>query len=640
MANFSKSFNFKSGVQVDDDNFIVNPNGLVGIGTTIPITDLDVRGDIYSTGIISARLAYSQDEIVLGFATITSASIGILSITSSGIVTATSDFPSGIITYFGDGGRLLNLPTSQWLDRDVGLGFTSIYAQGFVGISTIDPRYILQIGGNNDINNFQSGVGINSSGDILATGIITASNFSGSGLGIISFNAVNITTGTISSERLPIIPAPLIPDDFQVIGIITALTHFRGNLVGIASTALDLPTDSNITIRNLNSTFATVGVATISSELDVEGKVGIQTSIPQSDLHVAKVGVASAQVTGTTESTLFVGRNVDSGKNSGGFKFGNVSGLYLYSSTRSLDIINNDTGNINSYVHFGPAGVGTGNFNWFYARSPLSPLMSLTYQGNLGLGVTNPSSRLEVNGSFRVVSSSTFESNVTINNGNLTISDGSIQSNVTGTLFGDLVGNIFANSGISTFNNVSVGVLTATSLSVTDVIGISTSNRAEWDRADINGISANAIFQQVSVGSTFLVSAADFSNAGSNVTIDLGGVDRAEPGRYMVIPKITSTQRGNLYSNTGTTTIQTGSFIYNTTLDRFQGRTGVTGWTDFVMGSGGNITTGIVTATSGNVSGDLSVGVSTATGVVLTSPNGTRYRLIVANDGTLSTVVV
>ena len=38
--------------------------------------------------------------------------------------------------------------------------------------------------------------------------------------------------------------------------------------------------------------------------------------------------------------------------------------------------------------------------------------------------------------------------------------------------------------------------------------------------------------------------------------------------------------------------------------------------------------------------GDVSVGVSTAHGVILTSPNGTRYRLIVANDGTLSTTAV
>ena len=37
---------------------------------------------------------------------------------------------------------------------------------------------------------------------------------------------------------------------------------------------------------------------------------------------------------------------------------------------------------------------------------------------------------------------------------------------------------------------------------------------------------------------------------------------------------------------------------------------------------------------------DITVGVSTAQGVVLTSPNGTEYRLIVADDGTLSTTAV
>ena len=37
------------------------------------------------------------------------------------------------------------------------------------------------------------------------------------------------------------------------------------------------------------------------------------------------------------------------------------------------------------------------------------------------------------------------------------------------------------------------------------------------------------------------------------------------------------------------------------------------------------------------VTGDVNVGTSQASGVILTSPNGTRYRLVVANDGTLST---
>ena len=46
------------------------------------------------------------------------------------------------------------------------------------------------------------------------------------------------------------------------------------------------------------------------------------------------------------------------------------------------------------------------------------------------------------------------------------------------------------------------------------------------------------------------------------------------------------------------------------------------------------------TNTGVNVTGDIKVGTSQAQGVILTSPNGTEYRLVVANDGTLSTTAV
>ena len=43
MANIRKSFNFKNGVQVDNDKFVVNANGLVGIGTTMAFSAVDFR---------------------------------------------------------------------------------------------------------------------------------------------------------------------------------------------------------------------------------------------------------------------------------------------------------------------------------------------------------------------------------------------------------------------------------------------------------------------------------------------------------------------------------------------------------------------------------------------------------------------
>lgn len=56
---------------------------------------------------------------------------------------------------------------------------------------------------------------------------------------------------------------------------------------------------------------------------------------------------------------------------------------------------------------------------------------------------------------------------------------------------------------------------------------------------------------------------------------------------------------------------------------------------------------GNINASTGNflvtydltVSGDAYIGSDNSAGVILTSPNGTQYRLVVANDGTLSTSV-
>ena len=54
MTNYNKSFSFRNGVQVDNSNFVVNPLGLVGIGTSVPTELLDVRGTIKTTGLFKS----------------------------------------------------------------------------------------------------------------------------------------------------------------------------------------------------------------------------------------------------------------------------------------------------------------------------------------------------------------------------------------------------------------------------------------------------------------------------------------------------------------------------------------------------------------------------------------------------------
>ena len=188
MANIKKNFNFRNGVQVDDDNLLVTSTGLVGIGTTVPTEALDVRGNMSVSGSVDIN------QVNVGVLTVTTLEptkiIGAGISVVSGIVTATG---SGIVTFYGDARFLQGMPTSQWADVDVGLGFTSIYnTGGNVGVATVDPRFTFQVGG--DVDSSQNGVGISSVGNIKATGIVTASSFVGNVTGDLTGNITGATT--------------------------------------------------------------------------------------------------------------------------------------------------------------------------------------------------------------------------------------------------------------------------------------------------------------------------------------------------------------------------------------------------------------------------------------------------------------
>ena len=235
MANIKKSFNFRNGVQVDDDNLKVSTTGLVGIGTTVPTEALDVRGNLVVSGVSSAP------TIQAGVATITTLNpteiIGAGVSIKSGIVTASS----GIITYFGDGINLLNLPTSQWEDTIVGAGVSSIYnTGGNVGIATTAALFTLQVG--NDVNSGQKGVGISSFGDVKASGIVTATGFVGNLTGnVIGDITGNITGGTVISGVSTFSELVDVNSDLDVDGHtnldnvnVAGITTFAGIIEGVA----------------------------------------------------------------------------------------------------------------------------------------------------------------------------------------------------------------------------------------------------------------------------------------------------------------------------------------------------------------------------------------------------------------------
>ena len=326
MANIRKQFNFRNGVQIDDDNLVVSPTGLVGIGTTIPTEALDVRGTAKVVGLVTANQIFTPD-LTATTVSITSLSLGESIVGGgisirSGIVTASG---SGVVTYYGDGGRLSNLPTSQWLDVDVGLGFTSIYAQGFVGISTSDPRYPFQVGGTNNLSAFIDGVGINSNGNIVATGIVTGGKFVGIGSDLTQLNASNIAYGTISNDRIPVLLNSKLPSDIQVSGAITATSftgnltgnvtgnltgnvtgNLTGNVTGIASTARSLTGNPDILVNNITATSIAVTSITNVTSIGAENinVTGVATATR------LNIGVGGSAVTITSNSRIGIGISI------------------------------------------------------------------------------------------------------------------------------------------------------------------------------------------------------------------------------------------------------------------------------------------------------------------------------------------
>ena len=698
MANIKKNFNFRNGVQVDDDNLLVTSTGLVGIGTTIPSEALDVRGN----------------AIISGFTSITSGSIGVVTITTldptqiigagvsikSGIITAQG---SGIVTFFGDARFLQGMPTSQWQDVDVGLGYTSIFnTGGNVGIATTDPRTSMQVGNNVDAG--QKGVGISSAGNINASGIISATSFVGdftgnivspstfsgnvtlnadfdvdghtnldnvSIAGVTTFASATVFDGNLDINADIDVDGHTNLDNLNVSGVST----FSGRVEGAAtnnvlpflySNMADLPSAGSYhgAVAHVHSTGALyfahagqwwellnvestgkvgtgtefyniealesdhlniTGISTfagaidLNSDIDVDGhtnldnlsvtgvstfagnvnttfvgasstsfalKMGVGTTeAPVNDIQVRKSGNAEIQITSETGSAgLTFGRETGtSNTNNGELRYGGGSG-FTYSSDTSLDLINYGTGNFNYHLSANNPGGATGNFFWHKGSNNVR-LMTLTNTGRLGIGLTNPSDELHVDGGATVSGALGVGGNINLSGTMI----GNVQGTVVGNVVGVLAGNTNTTVGISTLNNLSIaGIATAARLRgnklavgenpnldlvsifisdtnkiiINDVGQIGISTTTFLTGVTINALTANACFAQIGCGVTqFPSGSVDFSTAGGLLT----------SRRYMVPPKVSNTQRGNL------TGLVSGAMIYNTNLNKLQVYNG-SGW--------------------------------------------------------------
>ena len=357
------------------------------------------------------------------------------------------------------------------------------------------------------------------------------------------------------------------------------------DLYGVVGTGTErynigVTTISNLTVSGATNFSGAVNATTIEvPNATVTTKLGVgSTDTPASDIQVTKSGNADIQICGTGGiAALNVGREVGTSKtHTSQIRFGGGAGA-PYSSGESLDIINYDVGNFNYHLGAGNVPGLKGDFVWHKGLNS-ARLMTLTgIGGSLGIGITTPSTNLHVIGAATVSGD--------VNVGNNLVVAGALLGNVEGTLTGNVQGTLAGNSnttvGISTLNNLSVaGVATFTTGIESEAVGIGTTvtddaplriNPEDNDRffigqngfvgikttselanVVINASQVNASIGQVAVGATVLKSSVDFADAGTLTT------------RFMLPPKITTSQRGNL------TGVIAGALIYNTSTNRLQ----------------------------------------------------------------------
>ena len=602
MANIRKSFNFRTGLQVDNDNFVVNANGLVGIGTSIPqIYKLSIEGDnalnvsgfstlgaVYATGIST----FSDDLNVGSNITFDS---------STGTVNATtfSGSASGLTDIYA-------IAVDGWYVDSINSGIGTVFN---VGVGTTSPEHKLHV-----------------IGDAKVTGILTATGFSGFGTGITDIPKTSVGATDINTA------GAVVHRDSEggfSAGIITA------TLSGTATTATNLSDAANITTGTISSDRLTgsYDIGITGSVVGSSSTVGVGTVVADKEIRVG---------TGITLDSASM-------RLAGIATIGSTSTIELKTSDldNSVEVSSNATGKLVNRI-------SDTNASFAWINDGNTEIVTLLNSGNLGIGKVDPGHKLHVEGSLNVTGIATFGSDVTI--GTLYVSDIVAFPPPIADVVIDNV-NVNTTTGLSTFASINlpsvgiastaIGIGTVTPDCELDVrglgiieklgvgiastaldnsnnvitipvfnndynavmqvdgtilassIGIGTTNtvfgeEGEETEGDTDGLllegaslrqrNSEIILEtstirsdnqgSIGIGTTTPRSAVDFGDAGQG-TIPTGLTYSVNT--YMIVPRITTAQRTEMIDNASTYPLQESALMWNADLNRFEFYDG-TGW--------------------------------------------------------------
>ena len=384
-----------------------------------------------------------------------------------------------------------------------------------------------------------------------------------------------------------------IDDNLEVAGIATFSQSV--NVAGLTTTRTFQVIETSTFLGDLNAQY--VGAASTVSAL----KLGVGTTdAPTVDIQIRNTNDSEIQVTSETGTArISFGRETGNlNTNNAELRYGGQAGQ-SYSQPQSLDIVNHGIDNFNYYLSQNNSSGVIGDFHWL--KGVNTPLMTLTSDGMLGIGVTTPTVPLQVVGNSNVSGNAVFGGDINCTG---TIFSG-LTGNVTGDLNGDLFGNITASSGTSTIDQLTVtGIGTFENFVSNTSIYIGGNYSSDGMKFQINTVDDQKIkvsaSGRVAIGtdsfsSNKLIVSGDTSSTGGGVALTHSlvvgkttrecAVDFADAGKnltgagankmFMLPPKLTDAEQTAI-TNAG---VVSGAVIYNTTDNKLRVYNG-TAWRD------------------------------------------------------------
>ena len=587
-SNYKTVINFRDGIQVDTDDLISN-NGLVGIGSTIPRQQLDVRGNI----IISENSEFNNVKVtgITSFQNDVAVSSG----SSVGIGTSVPEaaFQVGIgttgftvdeqgnvtaVEYFGSGANLTNIPASVWTNPGAG---NTIFTLKDVGIGTEQPRNGADFGvGYEILMDAESGIG---TFEGIVTKNITVLNQTGAGQGNVeaevgTFSTITATsniTGSLignadtatlatNAQGLTDVPDIIVSsivsgggtfsnltefESIQVSGGITAsngivtATTFSGTATTSLNAAIaygiggdpDIQVDS-VDINGTAPTFLRgAGVTTVGEDLRVGNFLGVGNT-------VSAVGDAGGFI-GTVRvhnGDLILGGSISIG--------GSLVGTVELGSTQYINVLNVGAGlSVAGISTF--QGTVTGGADFNVTGTVTAGELDATDSSNIGGGQTI--------GSGLVVGNTVAGSDIRVlNGGGLIIGSGiTMNGSITGA---DAITATGAISG----GNITGASIVGTNLNVAGISTLGSANCSNLSIAgglNVTGIGTISTGQIKIDGLTGVVSAVGYRASGVSTFTDLlisGGQNTRMFSQYVGV-------------NTGVRKITDGVEIYRTQSELF-----------------------------------------------------------------------